>query len=202
MLPTMSKAIYIGCRATFTQAIRSSQPYSLFTIPRIRSYSSDRDLLDVESLLSKPAWSVRSLVPDASVTSTQEISPKQLHHLLRLSALPQPTSPKEEAKMLETLHSQLHFVRDIQQVDTEGVEPLQSIRDESEAGIREATIGLEDLQEALGKEDIVGKNLKPRRRRGEKVNAEDVENWDVLGTASEKIDTPAGKFFVVRSGKK
>jgi len=103
--------------------------------------------------------------------------------------------------MLATIHSQLHFVQDIQNVDTEGVEPLQSIRDETEEGIKDITIGLETLREALGKEDIKGRNKRPRRRRGEVVNTKGVEDWDVTKTASEKVETPGGKFFIVRSGK-
>jgi Asp-tRNA(Asn)/Glu-tRNA(Gln) amidotransferase C subunit len=124
-----------------------------------------------------------------------------LHHLLRLSALPQPRSPEEEAEMLQTLHSQLHFVRDIQNVNTEGVEPLQSIRDETEEGIREATIGIEELKEALAAEAIKGRNRRPKRRRGDPVDTKGVEDWDVLGTASEKDKTSLGSFFVVRGGQ-
>lgn len=86
-------------------------------------------------------------------------------------------------------------------MDTEGVEPLQSIRDETEEGIKDITIGLETLREALGKEDIKGRNKRPRRRRGEVVNTKGVEDWDVTKTASEKVETPGGKFFIVRSGK-
>jgi Asp-tRNA(Asn)/Glu-tRNA(Gln) amidotransferase C subunit len=131
----------------------------------------------------------------------QEISHKKLHHLLRLSALPPPRSPEEEAEMLQTLHSQLHFVRDIQNVNTEGVEPLQSIRDETEEGIREATIGMEELKEALAAEAIKGRNRRPKRRRGDPVDTKGVEDWDVLGTASEKDETSLGSFFVVRGGQ-
>jgi len=102
--------------------------------------------------------------------------------------------------MLKTLHSQLHFVRDIQSVNTEGLEPLQSIRDETEEGIENITIGLEDLKEAFEKEEIVGRNRRPRRKRGDPIDTKGVEDWDVLGTATEKVVTPAGNFFVV-SGK-
>ncbi|OWP02340.1 hypothetical protein B2J93_3128 [Marssonina coronariae] len=136
----------------------------------------------------------------ASTPASSEITPKKLHHLLRLSALPLPKSSEEEASMLATLHSQLHFVQDIQNVDTEGVEPLQSIRDETEDGIKDATIGVEELREALGKEDFKGRNRRPKRRR-EVVDAREVENWNVLGTAGEEVKTPSGRFFVVRSGK-
>jgi hypothetical protein len=124
-----------------------------------------------------------------------------LHHLLRLSALPLPKSPEEEAEMLKTLHAQLHFVKDIQKVDTEGVEPLQSIRDETEEGIKDITIGMEKLKEAFEKEEIKGRNRRPRRRRGELVDPNEVEDWDVLGTAGEKVELAGGKYFVVRSGK-
>ncbi|KAH8599349.1 hypothetical protein B0O99DRAFT_483809, partial [Bisporella sp. PMI_857] len=158
--------------------------------------------LDIAALLSKPSWSVRSLLPDASQPPAQEITPKQLHHLLRLSALPQPSSPAEEQKMLDTLHTQLHFVRDIQGVNTEGIEPLQSIRDETEEGIEAATIGLEDLKEALEQEVFEGRMQRPRRKRGGgEVEKGGVEDWDVLGAAEDKVETPMGRYFVVRNGK-
>jgi hypothetical protein len=103
--------------------------------------------------------------------------------------------------MLKTLHSQLHFVRDIQSVDTEGVEPLQSIRDETEQGIKDAAIGMKDLKKVLEEEETVGRNKRPKRRRAEAVHTKGVEDWDVLGTAEDMVETPAGAFFVVRSGK-
>ena len=102
------------------------------------SGSTKAEHVDVEELLSKPTWSVSSLLPpkDPSPESPQ-ISSKQLHHLLRLSALPPPKDEAEEAKMLSTLSSQLHFVKDIQSVDTTGVEPLRSLRDETAEGEKE-----------------------------------------------------------------
>jgi len=103
--------------------------------------------------------------------------------------------------MLKVLHSQLHFVRDIQRVDTEGVEPLQSIRDETEGGIADATIGLEHLEEALSKEEYIGRNRRPRRKRDEPVDTNGAEDWDILGTASETVETAGGRYFIVRSGK-
>jgi len=134
---------------------------------------------------------------------SQEISPKQLHHLLRLSALPQPKSPEEESEMLKTLHSQLHFLRDIQTVDTEGIEPLRSIRDETEGGIEEATIGLDTLEirEALSKEEFKGRNRRPRRKRVDVVDTRGEEDWDVTSTAGRVEEMAGGKYFVVRSGK-
>ncbi|KAI1781033.1 hypothetical protein F4818DRAFT_24083 [Hypoxylon cercidicola] len=155
---------------------------------------------DLATLISKPTWSVRSLLPSATSTASTTITPQTLHHLLRLSALPQPSSAEEESQMLSTLESQLGFVRAVREVDTAGVEPLRAIRDETEAGVREQTIGLEQLKEALAKEDVVGHARRPRRRRGgtgkkgESVDPE-VEGWDVLAGASET----AGRYFVVRT---
>lgn len=103
-------------------------------------------------------------------------------------------------------------MRAIQDIDTRGVTPLRAIRDETAAGLREQTIGLEALREALEGEDVVGHARRPRRRRlspaikegegvGEGQKEQSVlneeENWDVLGGASE---TAGGRYFVVRSG--
>jgi hypothetical protein len=205
----MSRSMCVQYKALLKQFPRARSQYSTFKISKHASYELGPNhqhrktpkALDIGALLSKPTWSVRSLLPDPSKPPSEEITPKQLHHLLRLSALPQPDSLVSEAEMLKTLHSQLHFVRDIQSVNTEGVEPLQSIRDETEEGITEATIGLEDLKEALGKEEFKGRNRRPRRRRGEAVDTNGAEDWDVLATAEVKIETAAGKYFVVRSGK-
>jgi len=103
--------------------------------------------------------------------------------------------------MLQSLHAQLHFVGDIQSVDTQGVEPLVRIAEETEAGRKEATIGLEDLREALDKEVVTGRNKRSRRVR-EEVSTGEGEDWDVFKTASETVEVPgSGRYFVVRSGK-
>jgi Asp-tRNA(Asn)/Glu-tRNA(Gln) amidotransferase C subunit len=158
--------------------------------------SCSRSYRQLSHLFSTPTWSVRSLLP-STTSSTPTITPKQLHHLLRLSALPQPPSPAAEASMIATLESQLHFVRAIQQVDTTGVEPLRSIRDETAAGVAEATISVERLKEALEKEETWGHCRRPRRRRDLPVDTAGSEDWDALGTASQKV----GRYFVVKSGK-
>lgn len=98
--------------------------------------------------------------------------------------------------MIETLQSQLGFVRAVQGVDTTGVEPLRAIRDETDRGVGEITVGLGDLRDVLAKERRVGHYARPRRVK-EKVT-EEKEQWDALGTASKR----AGRFFVVESGKK
>ncbi|KAG8669861.1 hypothetical protein FPOAC2_09202 [Fusarium poae] len=149
------------------------------------------------SILEKPTWSVRSLLPSFSFSEPAEkITPSQLHHLLRLSALPLPTTSADEATMINTLQSQLQFVRAVQRVDTTGVEPLTAIRDETPEARQEATIGLADLQEALSKEVRIGHYQRARRVR-EKIES-NAEKWDALSTASKT----AGRYFVVESGKK
>jgi hypothetical protein len=105
--------------------------------------------------------------------------------------------------MLETLHTQLHFVRAIQAVDTTGVEPLVTIRDETPEGIQELTVGLENprIKEALGREEKVGRMGRVRRRRdGEIEDRRSLEEkeWDPLkGTEGRTV----GRHFVVESGK-
>lgn len=100
--------------------------------------------------------------------------------------------------MITTLQSQLRFVRAVQQVNTQGVEPLRAIRDETDEGLKEQTIGLEELKEALEKEVKVGYYQRARRVRDGKKVDEEAEKWDALGTASRR----AGKFFVVDAGQK
>src|SRR5690606_34933348 len=135
----------------------------------------------------------------------EEITESQLHHLLRLSALPPPASPAETASLLATLRAQLRFVRAVQLVPgaSAAVAPLSAIRDETAAGLLEARItpSTPGVREALAMEEVRGRCRRPRRRRveergrdaGEKAAGEE---WDVLGQASEKV----GRYFVVRSG--
>jgi Asp-tRNA(Asn)/Glu-tRNA(Gln) amidotransferase C subunit len=151
---------------------------------------------ELKQLLSDPTWSVESLLPPATrALASPQITSQQLHHLLRLSALPPPGTPEIEQKMLDTLAAQLHFVGKIQEVNTEGVEPLRAIRDETAAAEEEHTITLETLTDALANENLIGTHYKRIQRNTTPVNAADVEDWDVLGSAERK----AGKYFVVES---
>ncbi|KAF7551849.1 hypothetical protein G7046_g7588 [Stylonectria norvegica] len=146
--------------------------------PSIRALSTTTKSTAAD-MLATPTWSIRSLLPSASSAAPETITPKQLHHLLRLSALPLPSTPAAEASMIATLQSQLQFVRAVQGVDTRGVEPLRAIRDET---------------------DERGANRRwawaTWRTCWTKVEDE-AEKWDALATASRTM----GKYFVVRSGK-
>ncbi|KAG6013543.1 hypothetical protein E4U54_006586 [Claviceps lovelessii] len=185
---SVCRACRLALRRTIRQPLRS-QTANLS--------SRSRTTPSADDILSEPSWSIRSLrepsSPAAEAASTETITTKQLHHLLRLAALPLPQSPAEEASMIETLQSQLHFVRAVQRVNTAGVEPLRAIRDETPEAVRENTVTLEDMKPFLSDEQLVGYYKRPRRTR--KGIEEADEKWDVLGTASRR----AGKYFVVES---
>ena len=101
--------------------------------------------------------------------------------------------------MIKDLQSQLRFVRAIQEVDTDGVEPLQSIRDETEDAERENEITVATLQEEFDKEEIVGKRGRIRRRRDvpDAARDEQANDWDPLSQAPKKL----GRFIVVDTAK-
>ncbi|EEH11518.1 DUF726 domain-containing protein [Histoplasma capsulatum G186AR] len=134
---------------------------------------------DPASILSKPSWSVKSLLPEnTSSPKSRTISSKQLHHLLRLSALPPPSSAEEEEEMLKTLESQIHFVKKVQGIDTTGVTPLRSISDESEEAQEENKISLKTLEASLKQERYIGRSRRIQRTRSERSTNPDDEVWD------------------------
>lgn len=100
--------------------------------------------------------------------------------------------------MLDTLESQIHFVKEIQRVDATGVEPLQSIRDESPEAMKANTIGLEQLRDALAKERVVGRNKRIQRVETARNERPDGDAWD--GDALRYASKTKGKFFVVETG--
>ena len=183
---------------------------------------------EVEDILARPTWSVRSLLPEyasqtkiaqptaetntAQPTSkNEEVTREKLHHLLRLSALPLPKSPAEESKLLSTLRSQIHFVRAVQSVDTTNIKPLVAIRDETSEAIEEQTIHVKDLQPWFDLEEKVGRNGTVRRRKVEresvegKVRTDGEGGWDPfeLGVGSEEgSGRRMGRWFVVKKAKK
>lgn len=100
--------------------------------------------------------------------------------------------------MLSSLSSHLHFVNDIRKVHVSGLTPLQSLRDETAAGIEVQEIGMKDLEEAFKKEEVKGTYYTRIRRDQDRVDeGESVKTWDVLGAARKKV----GRYFVVDGGK-
>lgn len=157
-----------------------------------------KDAQEIESMLAKPSWSVRSLFkPENDAIVGKSVTRQQLHHLLRLSALPPPESEAEESAMLQDLESQLSFVQAIQKVNTEGVQPLVSIRDETQAGQMEEEINLVSLKEELAKEEVVGTRGRIRRKADVKVERDDAENWDALACAPKV----KGRFIALETRK-
>ena len=164
---------------------------------------------NISSLLTTPSWSVASLLSASSLSSSSSsnITRTQLHHFLRLSALPLPSSEAEERKMIGDLESQLRFVRAIQEVDTEGVEPLKAIRDETREAEREGEIGVEELRKDFEREEVVGRRRRIRNKTENKVmtqNAEEegdaqsgTEGWNLLRQAPKRM----GRFVVVETRK-
>ena len=150
-------------------------------------------------MLKEPSWSVKSLFESEGSAPAPAITKKQLHHLLRLSALPLPESEDQEARMIKDLQSQLKFVRAIQEVDTEGVEPLRSVRDETKDAERENEITVTTLREEFDKQEVVGKRGRIRRRRDvpDAARDEQANDWDPLSQAPKKL----GRFIVVDTAK-
>lgn len=99
--------------------------------------------------------------------------------------------------MISDLQSQLRFVRAIQEVDTEGVEPLVALRDETEAGEKEGTIGLAEMSGELEKEEVVGMRGRIVRRRGAEVKKKEGGDLDLLAQAPRKL----GRYVVVDTAK-
>ncbi|MCJ1283444.1 hypothetical protein MMC26_002773 [Xylographa opegraphella] len=156
------------------------------------------DAAQIATLLSDPSWSVKSLLDNkVAPESDPLVTPKQLHHLLRLSALPLPKTTEEESKMIKTLESQLHFVRAIQRVDTAGVQPLQSIRDETEAAAKENEVTVESLQVHLDKEEVVGHSRRIKRRKDLTAANHEETLFNPLALASKKN----GRYIVVETSK-
>jgi len=152
---------------------------------------------NIRSFLRHPTWAVRSLLPNPYLAEqpAATVTPQQLHHLLRLSALPLPKDAGEESSMLQTLETHLHFVREIQKVDTTGVEPLVSVCDETPDAREENTIRLADVRAELDAEEKGANYGRRRRVPREDPEAQKAESWDLARMAEGKM---MGKFFVVR----
>lgn len=100
--------------------------------------------------------------------------------------------------MLQTLESQIHFVKEMQSVDTTGVEPLRSIRDETLAATRETSIGLDRLKDALAQEHVSGRRKRIQRVEKEKSGRSEDSIWD--GDALQAASKTKGPYFVVETG--
>ena len=174
------------------------KPFPLRSI-RTQSTTNRPPQVDIDALLKESSWSVReTLFRDDPTKAAPPVTREELHHLLRLSALPMPESLEQEARMIKDLQAQLKFVQAIQEVDTEGVEPLQMIRDETDEAAMENTITMDTLKEEFAKEEVVGKRGRIRKKAAEEgQQPESKEKWNPLAHASKTH----GPYFVVDTAK-
>lgn len=146
-----------------------------------------------------PSWSVSSLLPteDDIKSASSEITREKLHHLLKLSALPLPKTKAEEQKLLHTLRSQVHFVKQVQSINTDGVKPLVCIRDETTEAKEEDTITLDKMKPWLEREDV-DRNGTVRLRRPRNTGSTGFDAFN-LGVGSEEgSGRRQGRYFVVK----
>lgn len=149
-------------------------------------------------LPSRPTWSIQDIFEKHSEDKETQISDGELHHLLRLSALPIPKDVAEQQRMKKDLQSQLKFVIAIQELDIpDSVKPLQSIRDETEDGMKEQEITVESLADEFAKEEVVGTRGRIRRKKGMKALEGEEEKWDPLALAPRTI----GRYIAVNTAK-
>jgi Asp-tRNA(Asn)/Glu-tRNA(Gln) amidotransferase C subunit len=175
----------------------SRHAFLLNKIPTTRQLDTANEP-QVQKFPSQPSWSVQALLPPSNhVPADLGLTSEKLRHLLRLAALPEPKTEADEAEMLRDLASQLHFVKQLQQVDTEGVEPLRAIRDESDEAEKAAELTVDKLKHAFDGEHVVGHHYRRIRRRKQpaasQVDIDTPSHWQPL----EHAQTPQGKYFVV-----
>jgi hypothetical protein len=107
--------------------------------------------VDLNEVVGSPGWKIDDLLPQRTAsserTSDNSITLETLRHLLHLSALPPPQTSQEESNLLSALHDQLHFVRHVQSVPTEHINPLIRIGHESDP--ETDTVGVLSYEECV-----------------------------------------------------
>jgi hypothetical protein len=142
--------------------------------PPIPPDISKRRGVNLNEFLGPPGWNLNDLLPpnrsmpstSPDATDNNPITLETLVHLLRLSGLPPPKSPQEESNLLSALHDQLHFVRHVQSVPTEGVKPLIRLGREPHP---------EDEIEALSYQECVEEG------QSENIPGLEWKQWDICG---------------------
>jgi hypothetical protein len=130
---------------------------------------------DVHDVTTTPQPTHSDSQPHTPRVDDTPITDSTLTHLLRLCALPTPSSPAARASLLHSLRTQVQFVRHLQSVDTSNVIPLVSIRDETSAARDEQTITLATLQPWLDAEEKQGRNGTVRRKPTDITTAEEAK---------------------------
>ncbi|TQS37805.1 hypothetical protein Golomagni_01709 [Golovinomyces magnicellulatus] len=151
----------------------------------------------IDKFLNQPSWSTSEILQDKDDSSQTSITDQEIKRLLRLSALPTSIDTQQLELIRRDLQSQLKFVRHVQSIDTDGVEPLVCLRNETTEGLRDLTVTLDDLLPALSMEYQKGKCLRPRRRE-EPLPRED-NDWDVFATSENVVELNGEKYFTVQT---
>jgi hypothetical protein len=147
--------------------------------------------VDLDNFVGSPGWTLDDLLPpnrqrlSEATPQEENIPPETLHQLLALSGLPPPNSPAEESKLLAALHDQLHFVRHVQSVPTEGVEPLVRIGDERGTGSV-------NIDGALTYEECI------QESQLEMIPGLEWKEWDVCGLKGGSTGGREEGYFSVR----
>ena len=174
------------------------------TIPDL----THRPRIDLNEFVGSPGWKIDDLLPSTRQRSSSletenrgpptpaapgeentssEITSQTLHHLLQLSALPAPSSPAEEEKLLSALRDQLYFVRHVQSVPTNDIPTLSRIGYEPRPDDAIGVLTYDECVEAA-KEAV------------EKVAA--WKQWNVTGlSGGSRIGRESGYFVVMDKRK-
>ncbi|KAL8736426.1 MAG: hypothetical protein Q9166_000218 [cf. Caloplaca sp. 2 TL-2023] len=191
---------YRGLSPSWTSVLIAGRPIAARNSATRRTFSSPKSASEApdDILPNQPTWSLQDLFENHSLLPEPQVSEKELHHLLRLSALPLPKDLPEQHRMQKDLQSQLKFVKAIQKIEIPDlVKPLQSIRDETEEGMREQEITAESLKDEFAKEEVVGIRGRIRRREGVMAVESKEEKWDPLVLAPRTV----GRYVVVNTAK-
>lgn len=148
------------------------------------------DAKNLDAFFETPSWSVKDLLDKPPIS---EITTAQLNHLLRLSALSRPRSEEEENRLVRALNDHLGFVKEIQTVDTTGVEPLCAIQDGTPEAVQDRMFTLDSMKEAMDREEVHGPHRRIEKKPRDISTEPDPERWSVLGSAERKV----GRYFVV-----
>ncbi|RKF80862.1 putative duf726 domain-containing protein [Golovinomyces cichoracearum] len=170
---------------------------TLFEETELRDGAQQSPEDPIDKFLNQPTWSTNEILQDKDDSSETLITDQEIQRLLRLSALPTSVDRQQLESIRRDLQSQLKFVRHVQSVDTEGVEPLVCVRNETTEGIRDSTVTLDDLMPALSKEYQKGKCLRPRRR--EEPLPREENDWDVFATSENVVELNGEKYFAVQA---
>jgi hypothetical protein len=142
----------------------------------------------LNDVLGSPGWKLDDLLPPSrpkvlDQSDDNSITPETLQRLLRLSGLPPPQTPQEEHNLLSALHDQLHFVRHVQSVPTEGVEPLIRVGHENYPGETAGVLSYDECVEESRLNNIPGLEWTP---------------WDVCGLQGGSREGREEGWFIVK----